>query len=98
MNIQSVKQQIAAKAGIQLPTLMLSRQKNEAGEEQPWLSHWDNEKRVRITMHDDVANTIKGDPTFDGLAFKEEVVAATNERAAYTRFVVITPTSVVMTF
>jgi hypothetical protein len=98
MNIQALKQQIATKAGIQLPTLMLSRQKNEEGEEQPWLSHWDNDKRVRITMHDDVANKVKAEPAFDGLAFKEELVAATPERATYTRFVVITPTSVVMTF
>jgi len=98
MNIQLIKSQIAAKAGIALPTLMLSRQKDESGTEQPWLSHWDNDKRVRITMHDDVANKIKATPDFDGLAFKEEVVPANAERAAYTRFVVITPTSVVMTF
>ena len=98
MNIASVKQQIAESTGIQLPTLMLSRQKDSDGVAQPWLSHWDNEKRVRITMHDDVANKIAANPAFDGLAFKKELVPAKEDRAEYTRFVVITPTSVVHTF
>lgn len=98
MNITSVKQQIAESTGIQLPTLMLSRQKDENAVPQPWLSYWDNDKRVRITMHDDVANKIAANPTFDGLAYKKELVAAKGERAEYTRFVVITPTSVVHTF
>lgn len=99
MNIQAIKAEIAKQTGANLSTLMLSRQKHpETGVDQPWLSHWDNDKRVRITMHDDVANKIANDLNFEGLAFKKEVVAKTDERAEYTRFVVIVPTSVVMTF
>lgn len=99
MNIQNLKMQIASQAGINLPTLMLSQQVDtETGEKQPWLSHWDNDKRVRITFPEEVALKLKDNPDFDGLAFKCETVPATQERAAYTRYVVIIPTSVVMTF
>ena len=97
MNIANVKQQIAEGTGIKLPTLMLSRQLDKNKVPQPWVSHWDNDARVRITMHDDVANKIAANPTFDGLAFKRELVPAKQDRPEYIRFVVINP-SVIHTF
>lgn len=103
MDIKNIKLQIANAAGIPLPDLMLSRQLDITNGNQPtqWLSHWDNEKRVRITMHEDVAKKIKDEPAFNGLSFKKEVVAAhevagVGTVAEYTRFVVINPTSVEM--
>ena len=98
MTITDLKTTVAEKASIKLPTLMLSRQLDENKVPQPWLSHWDNDGRVRITMHEDVAKKIKEDPKFDGLAFKYEEVPAKEDRLAYRRFVVINPTSVEMTF
>lgn len=104
MNIQFLKDAIAKSANISLPTLMLSRQLDLANENAPtpWLSHWDNESRIRITMHEDVAKLIKDNPTYDGLSFKKEEVAehevsGVGTVKAYTRFVVINPTSVEMT-
>ncbi len=98
MNINNLKLAIAAATGISLPTLMLSRQIDLNNVEQPWLSHWDNEKRVRITMHEDVANSIKANPTMETLAYKIEQVAEHEAVKPYTRVVVITPSSVIMTF
>ena len=98
MKMNEIKAAIAAKAGINLPTLMLVRQKDAAGVSQPWLSHWDNDKRVRITLHEDTAKAVQADPNLDKLAFKSEVVAAHENVAEYTRFVIITPTSVEITF
>jgi len=98
MNIQQIKEAIAANMSIQLPNLVMVRQFNEQKEPQPWLSHWDNDHRVRVTMHEDVFNQIKADPSKAGLAFKKEVVPATQERAEYTRFVVITPANIEATF
>jgi hypothetical protein len=99
MNIQSIKQQIAAKTGASLPTLLMSQQVDkESGELQPWATHWDNDQRVRVTMHIDLFNDLKKDPTQEGLAFKEQKIEAKGDRAAYTRFVVIKPTNVLGTF
>ena len=98
MNMQALKTAIAAKAGISLPTLMLVRQVDENHVPQPWLSHWDNDSRVRITLHEDVAKAAATTPELDKLAFKYEEVPAEGERAAYKRFVVIIPTTVEMTF
>lgn len=97
MNIQHIKLAIAKKAGIDLPTLALVRQMEEDNiTPTPWLSHWDNDNRVRIVMHEAVAKAIT--PTLDTIAFKYELVEATQTRAAYSRYVVIIPTSVEMTF
>ena len=98
MNIQQIKEAIALNMGIKLPNIILVRQYDEDKEPQPWVSHWDNDNRVRITMHDEVYLRIKADVTKPGLAFKKQVLEATSERAAYTRFVIITPANVVDTF
>lgn len=98
MNIQQIKEAIASNMGISLPNLVMVRQFNEQKEPQPWLSHWEDDARVRVTMHEEVFNRIKEDPSKPGLAFKKEVVPATQERAAYTRFVVITPLNIEATF
>lgn len=99
MNIQALKQSIATAQGINLPTLMLVRQKDQNTDQPtPWLSHWDNDKRVRITLHEDVAKKIQEEPAFNGLAYKTELVPETPERKAYTRIVVINPTTVEMRF
>ncbi len=97
MNINTLKNEIASKAGINLATLMLSQQVNEQNEKQPWLSHWDNDKRVRIVFPEDVAVKVNENKEFDGLAYKMEVVPAHENVLEYTRYVVIIPTSVVMT-
>lgn len=99
MNIQQIKSAIATSLGIQLPNLVMVRQLDETTKApQPWLSHWDNDNRVRVTMHEDVFNRIKAKPEEAGLAFKKSIVEATPERAAYTRVVVITPENIEATF
>lgn len=99
MNITNLKLAIAAANGMTLPTLMLVRQKDQTSElPTPWLSHWDNDKRVRISLHEDVAKKIKETPDFDGLSFKTEKVAEHGEVKEYTRVIIINPTSVEMTF
>lgn len=98
MNIEQVKAAIAASTGKPLPTLLMVRQTTEDGASTPWVSHWDNENRIRVTMHEDVLKKIKADPAKVGYAFKRQDVPANDERAGYTRFVVIEPTNVEATF
>lgn len=103
MNIQQIKSEIAAKNSAVILALNMVRQFADKDKKQPepWLSHWDNDKRIRVTMHEDVFNQIKLNPKMEGLAYKSELVAAeyeadstTVKRAAYLRYVVITPTSI----
>ena len=61
--------------------------------ENPWLYHWNNEKRVRVTMHEDVYNLIKQGT--NRLAFKVKQVAAKATGEVYTHYTLITPTAIV---
>lgn len=93
MNINQIKAYIGEES------LTLVRQKDLNGTDTPWVSSWNNKKRVRVTMHDDVLKVAK-DPSFNKLAVKEELVPAKPAqgdkpaRAAYTRYVVITPANI----
>lgn len=86
------------KALIGQPVLNMARQLDVNGAEQPWVSHWDNANRVRVTMHDDVFNAIKANPAFDLLAVKDAKVVETPGKAPYTRYVIITPKQLLATF
>lgn len=108
MNIQELKLDIAQRASnllnknVTLSKLVMVRQLKEGTEEKDeWLSHWDNDNRVRITMHENIFNQLSKDPKMIGLAAKMEKVAAKAPTEAnpkgveeYTRFVIITPTGI----
>lgn len=105
MNINQIKLEVSNKSGKPCSTLTMVRQLTNDAAKTPteWLSHWDNDNRIRVSMHQDVFNQIKANPAFDGLAVKKELVAAkvengTEIRAAYLRFVVITPKNIEATF
>lgn len=100
MNISNLKSAIAAKSGASLPTLMMVRQmeQDDATKPTPWLSHWDNDTRSRIAMHEDVFNLLKANPLIDTLAYKVAVKDATPETLAYTIYTVIIPAKVEGTF
>ena len=110
MNIQQIKQQISAITGVPIIALNMVRQMTQEtqGTETPepteWLSHWDNDNRIRVTMHENVLKTIKDDPKVNVLALKNTLVEAEGQpgddayRAAYRRFVVITPNFIEASF
>lgn len=96
MNIQQVKEHISQKAGFTLVSLSLSRQMaEESTPDNPvpteWLTHWDNENRVRVVMHQDVMEKIKSDLTFNSLAVKPMEIVEKEGVKPYKKFVVITP-------
>lgn len=100
MNIDQIKAELIKKTGGNFGTLAMVRQFNQADatKQEPWLSHWDNDTRVRLTMHEDVFNQLKTDKTRADLALKYEVVPANATRAEYSRFVVIIPRNIEGTF
>jgi hypothetical protein len=106
MTISEIKAEISLKAGIpSIGTLSLSRQfAEDSTPENPkpteWLSYWNNEHRVRVIMHEDVAKQIATTPNFAALAVKpmEIVQPEDASKPPYKRFIVITPTNVEFTF
>lgn len=88
MNLTQIKTKIGQ------PVLTMVRQLDETTKEKTqWLSHWDNDNRVRVTMHEEVFNQILQDKDFGGLAFKTEIVKSEGKQP-YTRYVVITPKNI----
>jgi len=104
MNINQVKEHIAAQVaktipGFTLPILSLNEQKDpDTGAVTEWVSHWDDDHRVRISMPREVMDKVIANKEFAGLAVKKPEVVTPEGKAPYTRFVIITPTSIVATF
>lgn len=99
MDIKQIKAELAAKLGFAIPNLQMVRQfEQDETTPAPWLSHWDNDHRVRVVMHEDVFKQIVADQNFNTLALKYEEIPATTERESYKRFVVITPRNIEATF
>lgn len=90
MNISELK------AVIGLGSLLMVRQTEQDDAKTPtdWLSHWDNDKRIRVTMHQDVLAKIKAEPNFNGLALKPKELVSPEGKAPYTRYIVIIPANV----
>jgi hypothetical protein len=61
------------------------------GNPQPWVSHWEDSKRIRVAMHDDVLTALKADKELSTLAFKSEVVHPDIETAKYIRYILFIP-------
>lgn len=103
MNIAEVKAAISAKVSCVIGTLALVRQFDADPTDAtkkvstPWVSHWDNDHRVRVTMHEDIMAALKANPIKADLALKYELVSP-SDKAPYHRFVVITPKDIEATF
>ena len=104
MTIQQIKTKVSTQLGFTLVALNMVRQFEDEAKTIPqlWLSHWEDDHRVRVVMHQEVFDVIKADPKTDVLAVKYEFLPEQEEvavdgkvtvqyRAAYHRFVVITP-------
>jgi len=103
MNITEIKSVINVAEGSAINSLLMQNQKavlpgTETEVATDWFSHWDDTKRVRVTMHKDVLVAIKGTPTRGDLVVKRQLVPATTTRAAYTRYVVVIPAEVEAVF
>lgn len=109
--MQEIKAYVASKTKVPQPTWMMVRQVTQEAEGKEglpteWLSHWDNDHRIRVTMHEDVLDYIKNNPQCGDLIVTEQKVAQRDAdaatgvaaRAAYVRFVISHPTSVEAVF
>lgn len=63
-----------------------------------WVSHWNNDYRVRISMPLSIMEAIKSDLNKADLATKKEIMPGKDGKASYTRYVVITPKNILANF
>lgn len=104
MTIQQIKVAISAATGKPLPFLQFVTQLDAEKKPTEWVSHWDNINRIRVTMHQEVLQTVLATPEFNGLAYKVETVQPVpdpitkEEKSPYIRFILITPQNIVGTF
>lgn len=113
MNLASIKADINRITGASILSLDMVRQYSERTNpttnvveriKEPWLSHWDNVNRVRVTMPEEIFSMLKQNAAIEGLAYKYEQIASkpatatTAATAAYHRFVIITPKDIEGTF
>ncbi len=101
MNIDDLKVAISTNAGISITKLDLTRQFEDTAKTKPteWLGYWDNDKRVRISVHQDVVATITKDRSFSGLSYKKEAkVSKSEENLPYMQYVIITPLNIEASF
>lgn len=65
--------------------------KKVLGDPQPWVSHWEDSKRIRVAMHDDVLAALKADKELSTLAYKSEIVHPDSETDRYIRYILFIP-------
>lgn len=82
MTIDEIKKQLG------LVVLNMVRQFDEQGNKTVWVSHWDNDRRIGVTMHESVMGVIKVDRSLDILDMTATKVIAKQSGKEYTRYVV----------
>lgn len=68
MTIQDFKKEFG------FTTLSMVRQLDKNGAKQDWLSHWDNERQIRVSMHQNVFKQIKQNIEIDNLDYRQQLV------------------------
>lgn len=60
------------KTKLEIPTFNLNTAKNEAGEATEWMRHWDNERRIAVSIHKDTVAELKKDSNIASLGLQQE--------------------------
>lgn len=57
-----------------------------------WMRHWDNDKRIAVSLHQDTLTKIKADPELPNLGIQQEtIVSATGGAYTAIRIVAFAP-------
>jgi hypothetical protein len=100
MNITEIKADIAKHDNIIIGSMPIQQQFEdvECTKPQPWFSYWNNDARLRVSMHQEVFEAIKADKSLNKLAYKREIVPAKADRPSYVRYVLIIPRNIADVF
>lgn len=66
MNLPQVKQKL------DIPQLELNTAKDMAGNNTEWMRHWDNERRIAVSIHKELVAELKADPKINSLGLQHE--------------------------
>lgn len=75
------------KSQLGLTELSLSYATDLEGNKTDWLRHWDNDKRVAISIHSDLAKSLKANPSENQLSLQSEM--RTGEQGPYTAYRIV---------
>lgn len=67
MNLQQVKEQL------NMSSLELNTANDIEGNPTEWVRHWDNNRRIAVSIHKDLVKEIKEDSNLQGLGLQEEM-------------------------
>ncbi len=81
-SINSIKKKLDIKI------LKMVRQFDFNGTKTEWLSHWEQDRRIRVTMHETVMEKIKANLEINSLMLSKEIVAKNGEREQYIRYII----------
>ena len=67
MNLAQVKSKL------EIAQLDLNTAKDLAGNATEWMRHWDNDRRIAVSIHKELVADLKSDPSIGSLALQHEV-------------------------
>lgn len=79
---------IKIKDKLGLKVLNMQRQFEKNGNVTPWVSHWDKEKRVRVTMHEIVMKKIAENKNIGNLTLTKHIILKNKQVGEYIRYFV----------
>lgn len=66
MTLQEIKN------NLEIPTFHLNTPNDAEGNPTQWLRHWDNERRIAVSIHKDLFDELKKDSTVSNLGLQTE--------------------------
>lgn len=67
MNLAQIKTELG------IPSLELNTATDTEGNKTAWMRHWDNTRRISVSIHSDLVNELKSNPKTTGLGLQTEV-------------------------
>lgn len=81
MDILQIKDKLA------IPSLQLVTAKDTDGNPTQWMRHWDNDRRIAVSIHKDLVGEIKGDKEINSLGLQKET--REGEQGEYTAYRIV---------
>lgn len=81
MDILQIKDKLA------IPSLQLVTAKDADGNPTSWMRHWDNDRRIAVSIHKDLVGEIKADKEISSLGLQKET--REGEQGEYTSYRIV---------
>lgn len=81
MKLQMIKDKL------DIPQFNLNTAQDAEGAPTAWMRHWDNTRRIAVSVHKDLVATIKSNPALDTLDLQHQV--KTGEQGSYQAYRIV---------